>query len=471
VPEGALPYRDLYDTKPPLFLYWLALARVVPDEFPRALFWLEGAWLGLTFVSVFALVARRLGRMAGMAAAGLLGWTVWSPGLGGFWSRVQAEEILALPMAASAFCALRAARSRRWAFVTGLLAGICGLMKVPALAITGAWAAFWCTRLPLSIASARIGALGLGVLVPWSGAAMWFMLHGETARFFDAVFRDQTVYAKLLRRPVLEILSAFTQKLLSAAALACVAAAFGLFALFRRKAPEALWLTAWLVACVLAVVLQRQIADYHLLLLALPLAIAGGHGIAAAGRSVRSQRGRASGVALLVACGVLAARDAANAWEAYGPGVAHWAGRTSRPRYLREVQRSYAAVYEEEAARRIRERTLPSERILVWAWHPGLYVLADRRPSTRYPFHRILLTNAPLSAATPGLSTRRAELAAELMTDAPRYVVVGHGDRTYFEPQDSNESLADFPALAALLERDYAVDHRVGRLTLYRRLR
>jgi hypothetical protein len=384
---------------------------------------------------------------------------------------VQAEEILALPMVASAFCALRAARSSHWAFVAGVLAGLCGLMKVPALAITGAWAAFWWRQLPPSIASERIGALGLGVLVPWCGAAAWFLVHGEAARFFDAVFRDQINYARLLWRPVLEILSAFTEKLLAAAALACAAAAFGLFALFRRKAPEAFWLTAWLLACALAVLLQRQIADYHLLLLAPPLAVAGGHGIAAAARSIQVQRGRTSGVTLLVVCGVLAARDAADAWEAYGPGLAHWAGHTSRPRYLREVQRSYTAVYEEEAARRIRERTLPSERILVWAWHPGLYALADRRPITRYPFHRVLLTNAPLSAATPGLSTRRAELAAELLVEPPRYVVVGHGDRTYFEPQDSSESLADFPALSARLERDYAVDHRVARLTLYRRVR
>lgn len=130
---------------------------------------------------------------------------------------------------------------------------------------------------------------------------------------------------------------------------------------------------------------ERRVAGYHLLLLVPPLAVAGGYGIVTAMRAARSTRGRGMALAFLVTCSVLALRDGARAWEAYGPGIAYWGGSMSRPLYLREAQRSYGAVYEEEAARRNCERTQPAERILVWAWQPGLYALADGAlsPATR----------------------------------------------------------------------------------------
>ena len=64
VPRGWLPYRDLYDSKPPLFLYWWACSAIIPGDVVRAAWWWEGLWLGGTLVMAYALGSRTGGRAA-----------------------------------------------------------------------------------------------------------------------------------------------------------------------------------------------------------------------------------------------------------------------------------------------------------------------------------------------------------------------------------------------------------------------
>src|SRR3954464_14149849 len=72
VPRGALPYRDLFDSKPPLLLYVYALAAAIPGDVVRALWLLEAVWLAATLVVGF-LFASRLAdsRWAGLATSAL----------------------------------------------------------------------------------------------------------------------------------------------------------------------------------------------------------------------------------------------------------------------------------------------------------------------------------------------------------------------------------------------------------------
>jgi hypothetical protein len=471
VPRGWLPYRDLFDSKPPLFLYWFVLAALVPDEFPRALWWLEGVWLVATLAFTFVFVSRRWGRTAGMASAALLFVGLWSPGLGGFWSRAQAEEVLALPMLGSAWLALRAHDRERLAFPAGLLTGVCGLMKVPSLAIAGAWSVFFVLQTGGLGAIRRVGWLLAGVTVPWLLAFAWFGAHGEVRRFVDAVFVHQLAYAKLMERPATSIVWRFAEMIVDIAALPCAAATVGIFVLARRRAREATWLAAWAGFTFVAIVAQRQLAEYHYLLAMPPLAVAGGYGVAVALRAARFRgRTRVGSLVALAVVVLLSLRTSAAWWAAYAPGAAHLAGRISRAGYLREIQRlSYATVYEEEAARVVRERTRPEQGILVWAWFPGIYSLADRHPTTRYAFHKVMLTEAPLSTAIPSLEARRAELSQQLAIDPPAYVIVANGDANFFDPVDSDVSLAQFPELMDRVIREYVVERRIGRLTLYRR--
>ncbi|HEX9101501.1 MAG TPA: hypothetical protein VF997_04820, partial [Polyangia bacterium] len=193
------------------------------------------------------------------------------------------------------------------------------------------------------------------------------------------------------------------------------------------------------------------------------LAVAGGFGIA----HVRSDR-RTVAVGLAGLC-ALVALEAVRWSRAYGPDARHLAGALSREEYLAGFEGTFSPATEEAAARWLRDRTAPGDGILVWGLSPGIYALADRHPVTRYPFHKVLLTDAPFSRLMPGLDERRADFFRRLADDPPAVVFVGHRDRNGFEPEDSFASMMRLPELRELLRSDYAPAGEIGRFVVLRR--
>jgi hypothetical protein len=471
IARGWLPYRDLFDSKPPLFLYWWGLARIIPGDLPRAIWWFEALWLTGAIAVTYALSASLFGRRAALASSALLVIGLWSPTFGAFWSRAQAEEALALPMLASAWHSLRALDRDRNAVWCGVLAGICGLFKIPAMAIGGAWALTFFMVLPRREAVRRTVLLGLGVAAPWIVAVTWFAMHRSTRAFIDGVFVYHRHNAAFIAPPWGAVLPAFVRQAFAGAAFPIVAAIIGIFLLARRRSHLAVWLAAWGGFTMAAVALQRQLAGYHFLLFAPPLAIAGGYGCALTLRAL-FHRGRPRIVA--AGCAIALVWTASGAIEsfvdAYRPGWEHIRGSRDRRSYLAAIQQgSYSNITEEELGSYIAARTTADQGVLVWGLSPGVYPLADRHPVTRFPFHKILYTDAPLSRMIPGLAERRADLLERIRKDPPAYIVVGQGDQNGFEPLDSQTSLMRFPELRVMVENDYLVETRIGRFVLHRR--
>ena len=469
VPRGWLPYRDLFDSKPPLFLYWWALPAAIPGDFGRAIWWTEGLWLAATSVVAFRVARSLFGAAAGVATVGLLLVGLSAPGFGGFWSRAQAEELLVLPMLASLSWALRP--GARAAFGAGVLVGVCGLFKIPSMAIAGAWAVLFAARHPRREAAVRTLLLGLGVVTPWALAVAWFSAHGAFRAFVDGVFVYHRHNAVFIAPPWDAVLDGFSREMLDTTPLLLAAAAFGLFALLRRRASAGWWLATFVAVTCAAVVLQRQLAGYHFLLTVPALALAGGYGVAVATRAIRrSGRVRVVGALTGLVLLALGARTLSSYAEAYGPGLSYTLGRTDRPRYLLTIQQgSYSNLMEEEAARYLAKEAPKEAGVFVWGLSPGIYALADRHPTTRYPFHKLLYTEAPLSRMIPGLEARRAELLARLDRDPPLFVLVGRNDGNAFDPLDSYRSLQRFTALDDRVRRDYALTNQIGRFLVYRR--
>jgi hypothetical protein len=223
----------------------------------------------------------------------------------------------------------------------------------------------------------------------------------------------------------------------------------------------------------LAVVLQRQLAGYHYLLIVPGLAVAAGCGLVAAARTVARTAEpwrRAAAAAVLVGFAALAIRTGAGWVDAYGADLAFARGQMSRPAFLATFTRGVVSpAIEDQAAAYLHERTQSTERILVWGLAPAIYALADRAPATKYPFHKILMTHAPLSQLIPGLAERRADYLARFAADPPTYVLVGRRDENGFEPQDSFASLKAFPELHGLLQTEYHLETEIGRFVVLRR--
>jgi hypothetical protein len=467
--RGWLPYRDVFDSKAPLFVYSWTLVAAIPGSIEHAAWWFEAVWLAATLGVAYFVAARTWGRGAGLAAAALLFAGLWSPAWGGYWSRAQSEELLAIPMMLSAWLALRAVDRAPLAFWAGVLGGIAGCFKIPSMAILLAWVITWIVHVPVRELPGRVARLVAGAALPWALVLAWFAAHHATRDLVDAVFVYQRHHARYIAPPWGAVFGGFTSTIVFQATLLLVAAAGGLVLLARRRSVEATWLGAWTLATMAAIVAQRQLASYHYLLAMPPLALAGAYGLAEIGALAKGAgRPRAIAAAAGVALVLLGAREAISWWRTYSPDAAYLAGRLPREVFLRGFAPQGYAATEEDAARYLREHSSPSDGVLVWGLSPGIYALADRPPATRYVFHKLLVTDAPVSRMWPGLDGRRAAFMDRLRAQPPLYVLVGRGDANGFET-DSYTALMRFGDLHEFVQQGYHVETTIGRFLVYRR--
>ena len=262
--DGWLPYRDLFDSKPPLQLYTWVLAWAGGSA--ASAWWFEALWLAATMGLAFG-VARRWwpadragGDWAGLAAAALVLAGLWAPSLGGYAARLQAEELLALPALGAAWCAIGALTRPRAAIACGVLVGIAGLYKVPALAVGVPWLVLWAASLPRRATLGRVTGLCAGVLTPWLVACAYFAARGALGVFLGSVFAYQRYWIAMIDPSWRDVLHGFVATAASALAPLWIAAAAGIAIAWRRDRAKALALAAWLAATAIAVVLQRQLA-------------------------------------------------------------------------------------------------------------------------------------------------------------------------------------------------------------------
>lgn len=471
VPRGWLPYRDLFDSKPPLFLYTYALARLFPTDLVRGIWALEALWLMATLALAYALGARVGGRAAGVGAAALLFCGLWAPGWGGYWSRAQADELLALPMLGAARLAWAAHDRPALAWWAGVLTGVAGLYKIPSMAIAAAWPLGWLVAGSWRASLGRTGRMALGLVAPWALAVAWFAAHGAFGAFVEGVLVYGRHNAAYIAPPWGEVLAEFARQMIVHAPLLLLLAAVGVGALRRRRAREAAWLLPWILLTMAAVIVQRQLAGYQFLDAMPALAVAGGFGLVALAEGLVAAGARRLFAALASVVALALAVDAgARWWRAYGDDARCLAGRISREEFLARLQPGgFSPGTEEAAARYLDAHSAPGDGVFVWGLGPGIYALADRHPVTRFPFHKILYTDAPLSRLIPGLAERRAELLRRLAADPPVYILVGRHDRNGFEPEESFRSMMRFDELRELIRRDYAEETKIGDFVLFRR--
>ncbi len=480
VPDGWLPYRDIWDSKPPLILYTYPLAFTLLGRSVAALWAFESLWLLATAFLAARAARRALGVAEAWIAPVLLVVGTWAPGFGAYEARAQAEEFLAIFLLGAFLLLLprdgedgpvRPGPGR--VFLAGLLTGLATLYKVPAAVVLPAWAAGLADRRAPGRTARDVVLLAAGTALPWALAAGWFAAHGALHDMVEAAFLYNRVYARVLGEglSLVSIAGAMVAQLFRALPMVSLAGVVGLVAVLARRRSAAAFLAGWFLLAAVAVVLERQLAGYHFLLVVPPLALLAAHGLAMIGRTLR-EPGRARAAAALAALALLVAAGWGGiAWlRAYRADALFRVGGLDERAYLRGFYSSQFTALEQRAlADAVRRRTRPGEGILVWGLEPGLYFLADRHPTTRYPFHHLLLTEAPLSRAFPGLAERRRRFLERLRRDPPALVLVGRDDVSFFEPFDSMTQLLRFEELRAFVFGHYRRAGRVGHFVLFER--
>lgn len=473
--DGWLPYRDMWDQKPPALLHTYALAFALFGVRVGAVWALEGIWLALESLLAFLLARRLWGRWAGLFAALFLFTGLWAPQWQGYWSRAQGELWLALPVLGAAWFALEARERPFAAFWAGCLMGLAGMYKMPALALAAAWP--WCW-----IPGGRLGGwvrrglwLSAGVLVPWALAFGYFAARGGAGEFYEAVFVFPRIFHAVTGefRHWSHVIEWVPIGVAMGVPTALLAALVGLGRLALRRDRLLLWLAPWLVLPVVVVIIQGQMANYHYLLTIPSIAVAGGCGVALLVSSLQARgaawrRWAAAGalVALLVSGGTELQR-----WMSfYDADAGYVFGDLDRHNYLvRMRQGSFLPSVEDEMARYVDAHSGKGEGLLVWGLGPGIYFLADRHPVTRYPFHHMFLTGERLSVAIPGLEGRQRTFLERIERDPPALILVGRGDVNPFEREDSYAQMVKFDAFRRFVAEHYTLAKEFPRYIVYRR--
>jgi hypothetical protein len=436
--SGGVPYRDVWDHKPPLVYAIDAVGLLVAGPL--------GVWL----LQLVALAGAALLLMRAMrpwfsvipAAFGTLALLLASPRLfleDG--TQTSFVELFALPLQAAAF-AIVASRpevrfGRRGAVALGALAGLAVLLK-PTL--VGTWVAIaivliWRERRRALVPLLAMAAGGGAVLAL---VVVYFAARGALGDLVEQVVRYNLAYSSFT--PLAERLSAIPEglRLVSTSGLAPLALAAAAYALWRRVMPPVVVVA--LVALPIELLLATSGRAYHYYFLAwLPsMAVLAGYAACETMRALMRERALAAIAIAVVLMTVQPVRLVARLTGIRDDGMAR-----------------AAAAY-------VVARTTPDDFVLVWGSDAEVLVLADRRSPTRYIYQYAAL-------ATRGYATPAAvdALLADLAARPPRVIVDASAsafvtpplDRVGFRAWTSPEAQYAWPAeterIIAFVEANY----------------
>lgn len=434
--KGLIPYRDLYDFKPPLIFAVLRMG---------------GAWWGYTAESLLRICLVLTGAAAFATYAGLrkAGYLLAAPLTAlGFLTLVivdpwhvvsQNTELLVAIFGAAAFgCAAAHEQAGRgsWAVASGACVALAAMGKqVGVLWALPVLAHLWLAGRSIRDALTRtlLWAAGFGIVV--GIVVLYFAWHGAARALYDATVVDGIRYAGLRAVPwrslPLRPTAQLAAEMIGAAYMWPFVAAIGILVPLTVLYPSRLTVVTWLwvlTAYMAAVV--GPLREWHYLMSALPaLAIAVGTAIEiAVGDAsvfrVPSPRRLVGGVALAVLL-------YGSIWRAEYPPMQRLVG---------------GAGLIEALGAQIRDAAKPSDTLFVKDEPYSLYMAADMRPMTRifYP-------------DSPTLGAREQWVAA--LERRPTFIFISYGTQQRLETATGFEG-----ELATLLAAHYErwVTHPLG---------
>ncbi len=461
--EGGMPYRDCWDLKGPAVYLLAAWAQGVvgPSLYPLRAVDVVATWASALLLMLLLPLPRRQRLLAGSL------WEMLYLNLN-YWNNTQAESFALPLLLAGTWLATRPKKATPqtavfW-FLAGLLWALAFLFKPTALIVALAVALTLLTSRP--IRQTWLPLL-LGGSVPILIAGLWLWAGRTMGPFLDILRFAQGPYlhatgAANLRYRLISLVFANRWLLRNDHLLPTLLALIAFPVAWRSRRGRAL--VAFLVGSWLSVHVQGHYWAYHWIWLLAPLA-----GLALWGwhELHHQQTGRwVSGVLLAGLVGVpllfypqelprilrltLTRAPTAPRLAVFGNyGRGH-----------------FSLLADREVAQYIKAHTRSDERVLVWGFEPGIYLMADRLPATRFIY------DLPLTLEDPGHRWRgawRQEFMNALEQHPPALVVVATQDITAVEKQDSWTQMQQFPEFARWVQEHYREKTRIERFVIYRR--
>ena len=483
--RGQMPYRDVWDFKPPGIFLVYALAQAAFGKTMLAVRLVEVAGLvGMVFgfmrLTETFFGVRRVGVVGGAVAALIHAQLE-------FWHSGQPETFGGfLTVWALVLTASEGKRSRRlWRWLAiGALFGGAFLLKPPLGGGALACAAFlardqWAREAKWRAAVLPFVVVGLGSLLPLVLCGLWFKSRGAWDALSWTLFEFTPGYTKLgwTNRSAPEMFYWGLEELFFRFS---AVGAFGFIAAIvirpmHEHERRGVFLVLGVMAIHLAgIAMQGKFFQYHYAATLPLLALLGGLGLYKLWR--RTLAAGLSGVLafvgfVLVAGSMrIAVRDLGSFWDRAVLRTGYLL-RTGpiRSRALLDKELYRVADYNLDANRlvalEVTRRTPPGAKIFVWGFEPGIYWMADRPPATRYVYD-------VAQRVSWGRERAQRELMADLAKNPPALVVVQHGDRFSWvtgDDFDSAEALPHFHDLARLVERDFQLVTTIEDFDVYER--
>jgi hypothetical protein len=481
--HGKVPYRDLWDFKPPGIFFVYALAQGLFGKnmmAPRLLevLTLFGSVAAMRRISGILFETRTVGVVAGAVTA-LIHAEL------DFWHTGQPETFGTLFTLVGLLLTVEDGRQHRVARAMGVGAvfGCAALLKPP----LGGGVLVCCAYLAQrertrggGLRSALLPLLwvGVGFALPLALCLLWFVARGGFSALHWTLADFAPGYTKLSwedRRASDMLYYAIEEAFFKFSALSAagVIAAITIGPLCRRER-EGLFLVLGVIAIhVAGIAMQGKFFPYHYGATLPLIALIGGLGLYKLWRRcVSAEFGGALAFFSFVAVTIpmrYAVRDLPQFfWERALIRLEFLLQRApydTREAMDREL--AYVADYnlsaDREVAREIRAHTHSRDPVYVWGFEPVIYWLADRAPASRFTY------DVPQRSSWNADYARR-QLITELDANPPAVIVVQSRDvfpAVTGNLLDSRDTLPSFPELNARLISGYSLARRIEQFDIY----
>ncbi len=486
--DGRVPYRDLWNPKPPA-VFLVYAAALLPDRAGGPLRALDLLLYAAVGSALYAVGRRLASPAAGLWAALVFGVFYFTES---FWTLTQNDGLALLPMTLAAVCAVRllpagdrpqppgTQRRLGWAALAGAWCAAAVWFKYPfalfglalaagyALARRGAgdaWRAAWAEAAAFAAGGLAVGAAGLA----WVAAA------GALPDLVESARVTSQYTALTFNRDDLPALmtTALGFRWAQWGLLAILAAAsYGLARLTpERRRPGWRLVNLWLVAGAAMMLVQAKGYDYHWLPLLPPLALLAGDGLARAVQTLTWRLTHVSPVpsrivmagASAVAAGGLLLALALSVWPKAWP---YLTGQEDQLAYYDRFQGGeFIAGESLRVAAWLSARTTPGDSLFIWGFRPEVYVLSRLNPASRFIFHFPLVGDwYPAAWKQQTVDTLWAAL--------PPYALVLQADYMPWvtgRDADSNTLLQEYTELNNWLMFNYERETQIGSFFIWRR--
>ncbi len=449
--EGEVPYRDVFDQKPPgIYAVYAALFGLGARS-GVALHLLLYLWTAACALALHRLLRDLTSGLAAAFAALAFALLATDPRL--LATAANTESFMILPIVASWAALWRASRTDRagaWIACGAWVAAACWFKPVAATngLFSVAWAVFaglGAARRPLaSELGRRMGLLALGGILLSTPFVAALAASGALGPFFDIVLRHNVAYSThvALAQGLVQLAGSLLH-LAPSHALFWLLGLVGLLARGEAPARVRIFFGGQLLAAFAGASVGLHFRPHYFVQLLPALCALAGLGLALVSRrlqtavpSLRPQLAQLALAAVPIACFVAA--DA---------GL-FFAG--SRHAIARRMYALNPFAESERIAEYLARTSGPRDSVFVVGSEPQIPFLAGRRSATRY------ILFYPLTGPYPDALERQREAMREVAQERPLFVIVVDADGSHLLDERSERWL--YGEVARLLQREYRLE-------------